>query len=156
MSGLRAIQTRNKLMPAEDEVRKASEEFYAALNRMANGDAGALADIWSHSTGVTTMHPIGGREVGWDEVRKSWQQVANLASDGRIELRDQIIRVAGDMAYELGVENGQFKLSGKTVHIEQRVTNIYHQESGEWKVVHHHADISPAMLDVLSSLQAET
>ena len=55
-------------MSAEDDVRKASEQFYAALNRMANGDALPLADIWSQGAGVTTMHPIGGREVGWDKV----------------------------------------------------------------------------------------
>ncbi len=30
-------------MSTEDEVRRASEQFYAALNRMANGDALALA-----------------------------------------------------------------------------------------------------------------
>jgi hypothetical protein len=56
-------------MSAEDEVRKASQQFYAALNRMANGDGGGMADIWSHSATVTTMHPIGGREVGWDAVK---------------------------------------------------------------------------------------
>ena len=93
-------------MTAQDEVRKASEKFYEGLNRMANGDASALTDIWSHSGDVTTMHPIGGREVGWDKVRESWEQVAKIASDGQIELRDQIIQVAGDMAYELGIENG--------------------------------------------------
>ena len=32
-----------------DEVRKASEQFYAALNSMINGNAGPLSDIWSHS-----------------------------------------------------------------------------------------------------------
>jgi len=51
-------------MRVEDEVRKASEDFYAALNRMANGDAGSMADIWSHGADVTAMHPIGGRHVG--------------------------------------------------------------------------------------------
>jgi hypothetical protein len=44
-------------MAAEEEVRKASEQFYTALNRMVNGDAGPLADIWSHSTAVTTSRP---------------------------------------------------------------------------------------------------
>jgi hypothetical protein len=52
-------------MTVENEVRAASTKFYSALNRMLNGDAGSLADIWSHSATVTTMHPIGGREVGW-------------------------------------------------------------------------------------------
>ncbi|HID51941.1 MAG TPA: DUF4440 domain-containing protein [Anaerolineae bacterium] len=143
-------------MSTENEVRKASEQFYAALNRMANGDAGPLAEIWSHSTAVTTMHPIGGREVGWEEVRGPWGQVAQLASDGRVELSDQLIRVSGDMAYEVGTEQGQMKLAGEPVTIKHRVTNIYHREAGAWKIVHHHTDLSPAMLDVLSRLPAET
>jgi ketosteroid isomerase-like protein len=142
-------------MSAEDEVRKASGQFYAALNRMANGDAGSMADIWSHSTVVSTMHPIGGREVGWDEVKGPWQQVAQLASGGQVKLSDQLIQVSGDMAYEVGTEQGQFTLAGEQVSIEQRVTNIYRREAGAWKIVHHHADISPAMLDILSRLQAE-
>ena len=143
-------------MSTEDEVRKASEKFYAGLNQMANGDADSLADIWAHDTDVTTMHPVGGREVGWEKVRESWEQVAKLASDGQITLKDQIIQVAGDMAYELGIEQGQFKLAGKQVTIEHRVTNIYRRRAGEWKVVHHPTDISPPMLAVLVSLQGET
>ena len=142
-------------MTTENEVREASKKFYAALTRMLNGDAGPLADIWSHSATVTTMHPIGGREVGWDEVRKSWEQVAQLASGGEGKLSDQVIQVAGDAAYELGVERGQVTLAGQQVTIEHRVTNIYRRESGAWKVVHHHTDVSPAMLDVLARLKAK-
>jgi ketosteroid isomerase-like protein len=138
----------------EDQVRKASEQFYAALNGMANGDTGAMADIWSHSAGVTTMHPIGGREVGWDEVRGPWAQVAELASGGQVKLADQLIQVSGDMAYEVGTEQGHFKLAGEQVSIDQRVTNIYRREGGAWKIVHHHADISPAMVKILQQLQA--
>ena len=141
-------------MSAEDEVRDASSKFYAALNRMANGDAGPLAGVWSHSAEVTTMHPIGGREVEWDQVRKSWEQVAQLSSGGQVELADQAIRVAGDLAYELGVERGRLTLAGQEVTIDHRVTNIYRREAGAWKVVHHHADIAPAMLDVLNQLKA--
>ena len=139
-------------MSAEGEVRKASEQFYTALNRMVNGDAGPLADIWSHSAAVTTMHPIGGRQVGWDEAKESWEQVAKLASDGQVKLSDQRIQVTGDMAYEVGTEQGQAKLAGKQVTIDHRVTNIYRRESGSWKIVHHHTDVSPAMLDVISRL----
>ena len=140
-------------MSTEDEVRKASEQFYAALNRMLNGDAGPLADIWSHSAAVTTMHPIGAREVGWDKVGKAWEQVAKLASGGQVKLSDQLIEVAGDMAYEVGIEQGQAKFGGQQVFIDVRVTNIYRREAGTWKIIHHHADISPAMVDVISRLQ---
>ena len=111
-------------MTVENEVRAASTKFYSALNRMLNGDAGSLADIWSHSPTVTTMHPIGGREVGWDQVRGSWEQLAQLATQGQVRLSDQFIQVAGDVAYELGVEHGQFTLAGQSVTINCRVTNV--------------------------------
>jgi ketosteroid isomerase-like protein len=139
-------------MAGEEEVRKASKQFYAALNRMANGDAGPLADIWSHGAGVTAMHPIGGRQVGWDEVRDSFEKVAQVASEGRIELKDQLIRVSGSLAYEAGVEHGELTLAGHKVSIEHRVTNIYQLEAGAWKLVHHHTDASPAMLNILALL----
>jgi ketosteroid isomerase-like protein len=139
-------------MSAEDDVRKASQQFYAALNLMANGDSGAMADIWSHSATVTTMHPIGGREVGWDAVRASFEQVAKVGSEGKIDLKDQLIQVAGDVAYEMGVEQGQLKLAAHQAAIEHRVTNIYQRQDGAWKLVHHHTDTSPAMLDILKRL----
>ena len=141
-------------MSTEAEVRGASAKFYAALNRMTEGDAGQLADIWSHSATVTTMHPIGGEQVGWSAVRESFEQVAGLASGGHVELDGQVIQVGGELAYELGLERGQVKIAGESVAIEQRVTNVYRREAGQWKIVHHHTDISPAMLGILERLQA--
>lgn len=139
-------------MSTESEVRLAWQSFYAALNRMANGDAGSLADIWSHGRDVTAMHPIGGRQVGWDAVRTSFEQVAQAASDGKLELHDQLIHVAGDVAYEVGIERGRFKLGGHPVSIDHRVTNIYQRQAEGWRMIHHHTDTSPAMLDVLGRL----
>ena len=141
-------------MAAEDEVRDASTKFYAALNSMTDGSAAPMTKIWSHGP-VTALHPIGGRQVGWDEVRGSFEQVAGLATGGHIELRDQRIQALGDDgAYEVGVEYGQAKLAGENIAIEQRVTNIYRREPDGWKVVHHLTDISPAMVDMLSRLRA--
>lgn len=139
-------------MSVEEEIRKVSKKFYAALNRMVNGDADTLADVWLHSATVTAMHPIGGRQVGWDAVKASFGQVAQLASEGKVELKDQLIHLAGDVAYEVGIEQGHLKLAGQEVTIEHRVTNIYQREAAVWKIVHHHTDISPKMLDVLSRL----
>ena len=99
-------------MSTQGELREASNKFYAALNRMANGDAGLLAGIWSHSATVTTMHPIGGREVGWEQVRASWEQVAQLASGGQVKLDDQVIQVAGDAAYEPAGGTDRWRIAG--------------------------------------------
>lgn len=100
------------------------------------------------------MHPIGGEQVGWADVEESFAQVAGLASGGRVELDGQTIRVGGELADELGVERGQFKLAGESIPVEQRVTNIYRREAGDWRIVHHHTDVSPAMLGILERLKA--
>jgi len=140
-------------MSTVDEVREASKKFYAGLNRMANGEKDTLAVTWSNNGSATAMHPIGGREVGWKAVEGSFNQVAHLASEGKIELKDQLIQVLGEAAYEVGIEKAQFKLAGQKVKSEHRVTNIYKKENGTWKMVHHHTDLSPAMIEVLQKLQ---
>lgn len=140
----------------ENEARAASERFYTALNRMLSGDAGQVAATWHQDDAVTAMHPIGGMTIGWTDVEDSFIQFAQLASGGRIDLIDQHIQVYGDLAYEIGIERGQFTLGGHPVTVDHRVTNVYRREAGTWKIVHHHADISPAILDVLSRFSAET
>jgi len=141
-------------MSAEDEVRAASAKFYAALNSMTQGDASQISDIWSHSETVTTMHPIGGEQKGWTAVRESFEQVSGVATDGRVELADQMIHTGGELAYETGIERGRLKVAGEQVTVDQRVTNVYRREPDGWKIVHHHTDLSPAMLGILERLQA--
>jgi ketosteroid isomerase-like protein len=136
-----------------EEVREASKKFYERLNRMANGETNTFADVWSQNESATAMHPIGGRDVGWKEVENSFNQVAGVASDGKVELKDQLIRVLGDAAFEVGIEKAQFKVAGMEVNAEIRVTNIYQKENGSWKMVHHHTDIAPSMIEALQKLQ---
>ena len=141
-------------MLTENEVRETSKKFYEGLNNMSNGEKGAFADVWAQSPSVTAMHPIGGRELGWDAVKNSFDQVAGAASNGKVELKDQKIFLLGDAAYEIGTEHANFALGGKKLAAEIRVTNIYHKDGGKCKIVHHHTDIAPSMVEVLKSLQA--
>lgn len=130
-------------MSSEDEVRATADGFYAALNKVVNGDAGPMRALWSQGEDVTTMHPIGGREVGWTQVRGSWEQVAGMASGGSVTLTDRLLRVIGDVAYELGTEQVDATLGGQRIRTAVRVTNIYHRVGGDWRMIHHHADASP-------------
>ena len=130
-------------MTTKREIREVSTQFYAALKRMLNGDARALSDVWSHRSFVTAMHPLGGRQVGWAEVRKTWEQIAQRSSEGKVELKDQLICLAGKVAYEVGVEHLEAKLGGQKFAAKIRVTNIYQREAGAWKITHHHTDMSP-------------
>jgi ketosteroid isomerase-like protein len=135
-------------------VSKASKAFYSALNQMANGDASAMAGIWSHTKEATSMHPIGGREVGWTKIRGPWAQVAQLCSGGKVALKQQKINVSGTMACETGMETGHIIVAGSRIDINHRVTNVYRREGGSWKIVHHHTDLSQPMIDLLARLQA--
>ena len=138
-------------MAVEDEIRQASEQFYVAINRAINGDPGRMTEVWSHGSDVATLHPLGGRETGWEEVRASWEQVAQAFSDGQVSIEDLVVvPLSEDVAYTLGSEHGQAKLGDQTVGIDWRVTNIYRHEEGEWKVVLHHTDVSPTLVEVLN------
>ena len=78
-------------MAAEDEVRQASERFYAALNSTLDGDSSPMEQIWSHGSDVGAMHPFGGRMVGWEEVGASWEQAAQAFSGGQVALEDMVV-----------------------------------------------------------------
>ena len=137
-------------MAAEDEVRQASEQFYAALNRTLDGDSGQMEEIWSHGSDVSAMHPFGGRMLGWDEVRDSWEQAAQAFSGGQVALDEMVVvPISEDAAYTLGTEHGQGSIGEQTVGIDWRVTNIYRREADGWKIVHHHTDFSSEVAQAL-------
>ncbi len=140
-------------MSTEDEVRQASDQYIAALNHMLNGDAGLMIEIWSHSSDVTVMHPIAGLQVGWEQVRASWEQFAQLCSGGQVTLRDPLIRVGTDLAYVVGTNAVQATVAGETISFELRVTHIFRREAGAWKSIHQHADVVPALQAILNRLQ---
>jgi SnoaL-like domain len=106
-------------MAVEDEIRQASEQFYEALAHEINGDPGPMMEVWSHGSDVTVMHPLGGRETGWEEVRASWEQAAKAFSEGKVSLVSLVVvPLADDVAYTLGTEHGQAKIGDETVGID--------------------------------------
>jgi len=143
-------------MLIEDEVRQASEQYYAALSSLLNGDAGPLMQIWSKTPDVTAMNPYGGREVGWQQLQPVFERVAQMCvgSRARVWLQDSLIRVGGELAYEIGIEFGEGIIMGKPTTISHRVTNIYRREADGWKMVHRHTDLNPAEQDVSSQLHS--
>lgn len=144
-------------MTTETEVQQASNQFYEALNQMfASGTAGAVDTAWSKGQAGSTMHPIGGHEVGRDQVMAAWKQVAPAFSDGKASSDDVVvIPLSDDVAYTIGTERFEGNVGGETIRGEWRATNIYRREDGGWKIVHHHVDASPEMMELLARLQAQ-
>ena len=140
-------------MSTEEDIRKASAKFYAGLNSTLNGDSTPMADVWSHNPDVSAMHPIDAIAVGWDEIRASWENFAKISSNGRVELRDQRICVGEDLAYETGFEHVNGLLGKDQIQAKYRVSNVYRREGSEWRMVHHHVDFDPRILEIVSKLQ---
>ncbi len=138
-------------MAAEEEVRRASDRFYAAVVDMLNGDAAPMADVWSQDATVSTMHPLGGRQVGWEAVRGSWEGAAQAFEGGSVEVSDLEVSVLGDAAYTTGTEHVQATLGGKSLSLDIRATNVFRREGSEWKIVHHHTDVDRPLQEALGA-----
>ena len=68
-------------------------------------------------------------------------------------LKNQLINILCDVAYEVGSEEGMIEVGRKQLNLAHRVTNRYQKSDESWKLIHHHADISPVMVEMLSRLQ---
>jgi ketosteroid isomerase-like protein len=144
-------------MVVEDEVRQASDQFYTALNQMlSKGDPGPVMAVWSQGQHGSTMHPIGGREVGRDQILAAWKQAGSAFSEGRAAVDDLVVvPLTEDVAYTIGTERFEGKVGGEPIHGEWRATNIYGREDGGWKIMHHHTDASPELQELLRRLQSQ-
>ncbi len=127
----------------EDEIRKALDAFYDALNKMLNGDVDPMCELWSHADDVTYMGPLGDMQVGWQQVEDSWRHQTRMRMGGEVLPQEVSIVVAGEMGYAICIERGEdLRPDGEPVLIDHRATNVWRREDGEWKMVHHHADIA--------------
>ena len=141
------------MTPAE-EVQHASDQFYAALNSVFAGDLGPMENIWSHAEDCVIMHPLGGRQLGWDEVRESWEQLAGAITSGEVTATGVRTSLFGDTAFTTCVERGKVEIGGQTIEVNVRGTGIYRRENGEWKKVFHHTDIDPELQEAVERLKA--
>lgn len=129
---------------SREDVREASDRFYAAINRGLNGDTSAIHDACSHADDVMAMHPLGGRQLGWPEVRDSWEMAVGAISGGSVQVSDvQVTLLADDAAFTTGTENASATVGGTPVTFSARFTNVFRREDGVWKLVHHHVDPLP-------------
>jgi len=133
--------------PSADDtgaVQQAVNQFYASLNTLFTGDSAPMQQIWSHADDVTYLGPVGGFQVGWDQVRSVWESQAALKLGGKVEPSEIHVTVGGDLAavqcYELGAN---VDAQGRPEQVSIRATNLFRKENGEWKMIGHHTDLLP-------------
>jgi ketosteroid isomerase-like protein len=124
-------------------VKAASKAFYAALAVLDNGQA--MEKVWAHTPYVTYVGPRGKSIiVGWNAQNKYWADTDKLFASRNITLSDQHIHVNGNLAWEMGQENGTPKMKdGKDAPADYIVTNVYEKIDGRWLIVSHHVQPKP-------------
>jgi len=101
------------------------------------------------------MHPIGGRQVGREQILAALEQAGPAFSEGRASADDLVVvALTDDVAYTIGTERFEGKVGGESIRGEWRATNIYRREDGGWKIVHHHTDASLELQELLRRLPA--
>ncbi len=134
----------------------ANDSLYAALNAMFTGSLDLLQAVWSHADYVTQMGPFGGRLTGWEAVNNEFRKVADMKLGGKIVCKDKHLYSAGDIGYVVCVEEGEnISPEGKSVKVSHRATNIFHLENGQWKLIHHHTDISTQLENTYEELKSK-
>jgi ketosteroid isomerase-like protein len=128
---------------SEKQVREAAGQFYSALDSMFEGDLAPMIAVWSHAKDVTYLGPNGGILIGWEQVKKSWEEQANLKLGGRVDPEEMHVTAGETLGIAVNFERGTSYINGKPEKVNIRATNIFRLENGKWKMIGHHTDILP-------------
>ena len=125
------------------EVDELIERYHQALGEFMKGDPDPVKKLWSSREDASLTNPQGSIARGWGEVAEAMDRAASTRRDGRFLGFETVAkRVTGELAYVVEVEQLEAKVHGgrEITPYALRVTMIFGQEEGAWKVVHRHAD----------------
>jgi ketosteroid isomerase-like protein len=113
--------------PDDDaSILAANEAFYAAFR---SGDVAAMDALWAEDADVACVHPSSVPLHGRALVMASWHEI--LEGPPPIHCLRPRVHRAGDAAF---VICGELVPGGVLIS-----TNVFVQEQGAWRLVHHHA-----------------
>ena len=125
------------------DVAQLIEQYHRALDVFVQGNPEPVQQLFSRRDDVTLANPLGPAVRGWSKVAEATARAASQVRDGEPVVFEVISEYSTeDLAYNLELEKARAKTVGTDEFrdIELRVTTIFRQEDGEWKIVHRHAD----------------
>lgn len=116
----------------------------AAQSRFINGDPSLWKQNASHGEDVTIFGAFGGSEKGWILVgpRNDWAS-AQFEESGAKQTIDYLnTGASGDLAFTVSIERQVARIAGQDTLTPRalRVTQVFRNEGGVWKLLHRHAD----------------
>jgi len=130
-------------VPTLDEtaIAAANLAFYRALEARNLAD---MDQVWLRSDSASCVHPGWHRLDGWEEIRRSWENIFANSRPWTVTCEDVRIGVAGEVAWVTCVEV-IMPFGGDEAEDAARMqaTNLFARVDGEWRLIHHHASASP-------------
>lgn len=114
----------------EAAVLEANAGFYAAFSA---GDVVAMAKLWAEDVRITCLHPGSPLLVGRDAVLESWRVILREAPSSRLRCDHALVSLLGELAIVTGYEAA----GEQPAHLA--ATNVFVNQQGAWRMVHHHA-----------------
>ncbi len=115
-------------MSDEQAVLFANEVFYQAF---ADGDPGAMDDVWARDAPVACIHPGWAAISGRENVMENWHAILTGSNRPAIESLAATAYVYGDTAFVICYESLD---EGLLI-----ATTRFVREESAWKMVHHQA-----------------
>lgn len=127
-------------MGPHDELRKANEGFYRALETL---DLPAMDRLWLHEPWVRCIHPGWDVLVGWEDVRASWRRIFESTPWIRVTATQVQVEVFGEIGLVACAENITASQDGDVGVAVAQATNLFRQSPDGWRMIHHHASSAP-------------
>jgi ketosteroid isomerase-like protein len=124
-------------------VRDANERFYRALENL---DMAAMDASWIQDGWVYCVHPGWDILVGWEAVRRSFEQIFANTSWIRVTATAVQVEIFGDIALVSCAENITAKSEEDVGLAVAQATNIFRRTAEGWKMMHHHASPAPVQV----------
>lgn len=116
----------------EAAVRAVNRSFYDAFE---SRDLDAMSDCWEHSDRIVCTHPGWRTLHGWGAVSGSWFALFGGPSPLQFILTNEVVAVAGDVAWVTVDENLiTAEMGGGTV----AALNLFVRNLDRWRLVGHH------------------
>src|SRR5688572_21262562 len=136
---------------AEHEaILQANDSFYRALEHF---ELHTMDALWLPEPWVRCVHPGWEVIVGWEGIRKSFQQI--FESTGWIRVIPTVAeaRVLGEVAIVTCSENITAKNDDDVGVAVAQATNLFQRVDDRWRMIHHHA--SPAPVKVTQAFNGD-
>ncbi len=133
------------MTPDETAVAAANLAFYRALEAR---NLSAMELVWEHDDSASCVHPGWHRLDGWDEIRRSWENIFANARPWTVSCEEIRLHVAGDLAWVTCVEKiTPFGADSEEDATRMQATNVFVRGNSEWHMLHHHASASPTGME---------